>query len=92
MVLDFGESRVTNPVKLVDWGTVEESQGVVCGCCGWAGRLGECAQASADDARIYACVNCEMTLVARAYPRTFPLRAVAHARTWRASDLLAANF
>ena len=91
MVLDFVESRVANPVKLVDWGTVEETQGAVCACCGWTGRLGECAQSATDGARVYACANCEMTLVVRAFPRTIPLRAFANARTWRENDLLAAN-
>lgn len=91
MVLDFVESRVANPVKVVDWGTVEETLGVVCPCCGWSGHLGECAQSSIDDARLYACVNCAMALVARVFPRTIPFRVLASTRAWYASDLLAAN-
>jgi len=91
MVLDFVESRVTNPVRVVDWGTVDEAHNLVCPCCGWTGRLGQCDQCAADDARAYACPDCEMTLLARAMPRTIPFRVVATAETWRESDLWVAN-
>lgn len=91
MVLDFVESRVANPVKVVDWGTVAETLGVVCPCCGWTGRLGECAQSSVHDARLYACVNCAMALVARVFPRTIPFRPTARARSRYDGYLLASN-
>jgi hypothetical protein len=74
MVLDFVESRVANPVKLADWGEIEEAQSVVCGCCGWAGPLGECDNASVGDARAYTCRQCSMALVVRAYPNVIALR------------------
>jgi hypothetical protein len=92
MVLDFVESRVANPVKMVDWGAVDEAQGVVCSCCGWSGRLGECQQAAAEDTRAYSCRQCSMVLLARVFPQIIPLRFVAGSMEWRVKDRLAANF
>jgi hypothetical protein len=68
MVQNFVEARGTNPMKLVDWGAVDESQSIVCPCCGWSARLGECAQAPVEGARAYGCRQCAMVLVARVFP------------------------
>ena len=91
-MLEFIQSRMENPVKLADWGAVDEGQGIVCPCCGWSGRLGQCVKAPAGDARAYACGECGMWLVARALPSVIPFRTVRPSRDWRRVDRLAANF
>ncbi len=90
-MLNLIESRVANPVKVADWSEVEEGQGVVCGCCGWSGRLGQCAREASNRARIYDCVQCGMTLVARVYPAVIEYSLTAR-QEWRRSHLIAANF
>ena len=87
MVLDFVESRVTNPVKMADWGAVDESRGVLCPCCGWKGSLGECAKTTTPDARTYACDQCSMVLVARVASSIIAL-GVPAVREWWEHDRL----
>ena len=91
MVLDFVESRVANPVKLADWGDVDEARGVVCGCCGWSGPLGECAVSPVGDAKAYVCGQCGMALVVRAYPRVFSLKTTGRLKPWRDANSFVAN-
>jgi hypothetical protein len=91
MNLDFVESRVANPVKLVDWGRMDESQTAICPCCGWRGRWGECAAAAAEEARVYACAECAMPLLVRVMPKVIPLRFINSAAAWREDDRRAAN-
>jgi hypothetical protein len=88
MVLDFVESRVTNPVKLVDWGSVDDGHAVLCPCCGWRGHLGDCAQTSTMETRTYACDRCEMILVARVAPNVFSLSVPAAPKEWWEHDRL----
>jgi len=87
MVQDIVENRVTNPVKMADWGAVDESRGALCPCCGWKGSLGECAKTTVSDARTYSCDQCSMVLVVRVAPSVIPLRVLA-GREWWEQDRL----
>lgn len=91
-MLNVVESRVANPVRLADWNEVEEGQGVVCACCGWSGRLGQCPSEMGERARTYSCGECGMMLVARVLPAIVPVRLVLGSREWRSADRMAVNF
>jgi len=91
-MLEFVQNRVANPVKLADWGDVEEGQPVVCPCCGWSARLGQCSKVFTEDSRAYSCEDCGMTLLARALPALVPFTLARATIEWRRADVLVVNY